>query len=373
MPAPRKNRRPRRAPSDTKENAPRVKSWFVALVLILSLLLHVLVMLAFIYTGRHTPKWPEQPKEDKAPEVSLVLAPPPAQKPDFIPTEPDPNAAHQKSPFISDNDNALKSQNRVARASHVPLPDVTGKKDHSLDLHTTPASRLSKAQAPTPPTPKQQRQKPQEQKVVAKPNQATKPAPPDPNAIRPTDNPEKATVQNQKPAPPQQYDPNGLPVLPALDAPTIAPQTPPETQPVVQQVQHKASPQSVPSFAVYQSDVSGAVGQVGNNSPAAMATDLGRYKAKVYRAVGARWYQKVNDQIGVLGVGTVHITYTIYSDGHMEIRTDSDAGNPALMILHSISLNSMTESAPFDAFSDKMKKEVGDSYTDDFSFSIYGD
>ncbi len=375
MPAPRKYRRPRRPPSATRDDAPDLKAWFVAVLLILSLLLHVLVMLAIIYTGRHTPKWPEQAKEDKPPEVSLVLAPPPAPppKPDFITTEPDPNAPHQESPLISDNDNALKSQNRVARASNVPLPDVTGHKDHSLNLHTTPASRLSRPQPATPPTPQRPQQKPQEQKVVAKPNQATKPEPPNPNAIHPTDNPEKATAADQKPVPEQQYDPNGLPVLPALNAPTIAPQTPPETQPTIQQVQRKASPQSVPSFAVYQSDVQGAVGQLGNNSPAAMATDLGRYKAKVYRAVGARWYQKVNDQIGVLGVGTVHITYTIYSDGRLEIRADPDSANPALMLLHSISLNSMTEAAPFDPFSDKLKKEVGDSYTDDFSFSIYGD
>jgi hypothetical protein len=357
-----------------EDDAPRTTSRYIAILLVLSLLLHALVMVAFIITSRHTPKWPEQAKEDKPPEVSLVLAePPPAPKPEFMPTDEDPNAKPQQSPLISDHDNSLKSKNQTARAPNTPLPDATGHKDHALDLHTTPASRASKAQPATPPTPKSQQAKPQPQKSVAKPNEATKPEPPDPNAIHPTDNPEKGTVTDQKQSPPQQYDPNGLPVLPALDAPALAPQTPQETQPVVQQVQRKASPQAAPSFAVYQSDVAGAVGALGNNSPAAMATDLGRYKAKVYRAVGARWYQKVNDQIGVLGVGTVHITYTIYSDGRLEIKSDPDSNNPAMMILHSISLNSMTEAAPFDAFSDKMKKEVGDSYTDDFSFSIYGD
>jgi hypothetical protein len=97
MPAPRKNRRPRRTSSAEGDHAPRAKSWFVTLVILLSLLLHLLVMIAFIYAGRHTPKWSEQAKEEKAPQVTLVLAPPPAQKPDFIPTEPDPNAAHQQS------------------------------------------------------------------------------------------------------------------------------------------------------------------------------------------------------------------------------------------------------------------------------------
>ena len=121
------------------------------------------------------------------------------------------------------------------------------------------------------------------------------------------------------------------------------------------------------------SDISGAAGLPGDNTPAAMATDLGRYKAKVYRAVGARWYEKVNRQIQVLGVGTVHITYTIHADGHMEIVADPDSSNPSLMLLHTISLDSMLQSAPFDPFSESMKKQVGESYTDDFTFSVYGD
>jgi hypothetical protein len=112
---------------------------------------------------------------------------------------------------------------------------------------------------------------------------------------------------------------------------------------------------------------------VGDNSASAMATDLGRYKAKIYRAVGARWYDKVNKQIQVLGVGTVHITYTIHSDGRLEIVADPDSSNASLMLLHSLSLNAMLEAAPFEPFGDAMKRDVGESYTDDFTFSVYGD
>jgi hypothetical protein len=322
--------------------------------------------------GRHTPKWPELAKDTPPPEVtiSLVPPPPPLPKPDFIPTEPQQGTPPQQAPLISDNDAILKSQNRTARAPDSPLPDVTGHKDRSLDLHTKPPSKLSKSQQPTPPAPQKQQQ--QAQKTAAKPNQATKPAPPEPSAIHPTDNPEKThgDVAAKNKPPDQEIDPNGFPVLPPIPAPTLAQQTP-QTQPIPQ-IQRQATPRTVPSFAVYQSDVSGQAGAPGDNSPAAMATDLGRYKAKVYRAVGARWYEKVNSQIQVLGVGTVHITYRIYSDGRLEIISDPDAANPSLMLLHSISVNSMREAAPFDAFSDKLKKEVGDSYTDDFSFSIYG-
>jgi hypothetical protein len=131
-----------------------------------------------------------------------------------------------------------------------------------------------------------------------------------------------------------------------------------------------AFPGGAASFVVHQSNVSDEAGQTVDNSPAARATELGRYKARVYSAVGSRWYAKVSNQLQVLGVGTLHITYTIHLDGSLEITADPDQGNPALMLLHSISINSMTEAAPFPPFTDAMKKEVGNSYTGDFSFSV---
>jgi hypothetical protein len=369
--APRKHRRPRHAVTLAREEPTTGKRWLIALILF-SLLMHALIVVAIVFISRHTPKWEQPLPQEKAPEVNLVLAPPPpppaGHKPEFIPTEPQQNAHPQPSPFISDNDTRLQSQNRTSRSPETPLPDVTGHKDHSLDLHSQAPSPEVKSK-PSPPAPKEP-QKPQKQKPSPKPNQQTKPAPPDPNVIHPTDNPDKGThVIKLKPSD-QQYDPNGLPVLPALAAPTLAPQTP-QTE-LIPQTRQASPPRSVPSFAVYQSDVTGQAGAPGDNSPAARATDLGRYKAKVYRAVGALWYNKVNSQIQVLGVGTVHITYTIYKDGTLRIVADPDGGNPSLMLLHSLSVNSMTEAAPFDHFSDAMVREVGDSYTDDFSFSIYG-
>jgi hypothetical protein len=372
--APRKHRRPRHESLEHASPAVR-KGWLIAIILF-SLLIHALLVMTILFVGLHTPAWAEPPPPEKPTAINLVLSPPPEppppalHKPDFIPTRPQQNAPHQEAPLISDNDNQLQSKNRTSRDQNAPVPDVTGKPDHSFDLYSTPAlpevNTNPSAPAPTQPTQKQQQP---DQKTAQQPNKATKPAEADPNAIHPTDNPEKATAANQKPVD-QQYDPNGLPVLPALNAPTIQPQKPPPDQ--VPNPHRPAPPRSEPSFAVYQSDVAGQAGQPGDNSPAAMATDLGRYKAKIYRAVGARWYDKVASQFQVLGVGTVHISYTIYSDGRLVINADPDKDNPALMLLHSISLNAMTEAAPFDAFSDAMKKEVGDSYTDDFTFSIYG-
>lgn len=367
--APRKHQRPRHSITLASVQPATRKRWLIALILF-SLLVHALIVIAIVFVSRHTPKWEEPANPDQTPQVNLVLAPPPPaqHQPEFIPTEPQANAPHQDAPLISDNDVQLRSKNRTARDENSPLPDVTGQKDQSFTLHSQ-APSLSIKSNPSPPSPQQPKEQPQQQKTAQQPNKETKPEPPDPNAINPTDNPEKGKDATKDKEVAEQYDPNGLPVLPAINAPTIQPQTP-QTQLVPQT--RAAPPHSVPSFAVYQSDVSGQAGAPGDNSPSAMATDLGRYKAKVYRAVGARWYEKVASQLQVLGVGSVRVTYTIYKDGTLTITADPDGANPSLMLLHSISINSMTEAAPFDPFTPAMIKEVGDSFTDDFSFSIYG-
>jgi hypothetical protein len=173
-----------------------------------------------------------------------------------------------------------------------------------------------------------------------------------------------------------QVDPlTGLPVLPPINAPTIAPQTP--VNPAQQTKVQPAAPP--PSFQLDKSDVSGSAGASGPNSVAANATALGRYKAKVYRAVGSRWYQKVGDQLQVLPVGAVRVQYTIYKDGTVTTKV-LDGGNSTMQLLLSISVNSIRESAPFDKFDDVpgLREELaktqggnGDSFTDDFSFSVY--
>jgi hypothetical protein len=120
-----------------------------------------------------------------------------------------------------------------------------------------------------------------------------------------------------------------------------------------------------------EQNVHGALGAHGDNSPAAMATELGRYKALVYRAVGSRWYPKVDKQFQLMPAGLVHIQFTIHKDGTVETKV-LEGDTPDLQLLLSISVLSIREAAPFPPFTDSMIRDVGDSYTDDFTFSIYG-
>ena len=140
-----------------------------------------------------------------------------------------------------------------------------------------------------------------------------------------------------------------------------------------------ASPPPALSPPLEQADIHGGLGRASSdNSPAAMATAFGKYKQKVYEAVGSYWYPKVDSSFQVLGVGTVHIQFTIHSNGTVETKVLDDGG-ASMQTLLAISANSIREAAPFEPFPPEMIKELiaqqggdGSSYTDDFSFSIYG-
>jgi len=337
-----------RSPYEDPESS--TAKW-VLIFILLSLLAHAIIIAAIILITVFMPVPKMVLPEPASPTVSLSLLPPASatpKKPLFIPTTPDANAPHKVQPVESANDTELKSKSKTARAPESILPDVTGR-EHAPNLNESPNIPAPQKQevSSTPPTPK-----------VAKPQ---KPTPPQP-APKPT------PPTPPKKAPPQ-VDANGFPVLPPINAPTLAPQ-------------NEAAQPLAPAAAERQeaASVHGALGRQGDNSPAAMATVLGKYKQKVYRAVGGRWYPKVNKAFQVLGVGVVHIQFTIYKDGTVETKV-LDAGDSSMQTLLSISINSIREAAPYDKFDDYpglreelIKEQGGDgsSYTDDFTFSIYG-
>jgi cytoskeletal protein RodZ len=365
-PAPQRNRPPRS--TGRRKRPGRKRSWVVIFILV-SLLAHLLLVLTIVLLNHFVPK-PDLKSEPPAlasTTISLQPTPPPAAPPPkhiFMPTEADAAATHKQTLIESAHDNRLRSQSTQARTSDSIMPDVVSHHRHAADLQNSPNAPSTQppkpATASTQPSPPQQKSPPSpqaSQQEVPQPNQAQKPTTePQPEAKQTEPQPAK------KPAPKiaqQQLDPNGLPVLPPLNAPTMAPAS----------QRHETDPSS--SLPAIAQDIHGAVGTHGDNSPEAMRTELGAYKAKVYAAVGARWYRKVDDHFQTLPVGMVHIQFTIHEDGTVDTKVlEGDEGT--LQTLLSISLNSIREAAPFDPFTPSMIKEVGDSYTDDFTFSIYG-
>jgi hypothetical protein len=346
----------------------RDRPWVVIFIL-LSLLAHLLFVVAIVVVSRFMPT-PKLKDNTQLSSVSLSLEQPPPPVPAiaapphriFMPTSPDAEATHKITPIESDNDTRLRSKNQVARAPDSLMPDITAKREHPANMHDSP-----NAPSKAPPHPaqtsataqQQQQQKPSPQQQTAtqpQPQPAQAKQPSQTAAKQPTTTPEKTPVPKVAQV---ALDPNGLPVLPPIAAPTMAPAS---------QRQEATPASSLPEVA---QDVHGAVGSHGDDSAAAMATELGKYKAKVYRTVGSLWYHKVDQQFQVLPVGMVHIQFTIHQDGSVDTKV-LDGNEGSLQILLSISLNSIRESAPFDPFTPSMIREVGESYTDDFTFSIYG-
>ena len=102
-----------------------------------------------------------------------------------------------------------------------------------------------------------------------------------------------------------------------------------------------------------------------------MASEVGKYKQYVHDVVGSYWYPDIDQHFGTIGVGVVHIQFTIHSDGKITdvIVLDGKGDNQA--ILRDISHRALISPAPYKPFTDSMIKQIGDSYTDDFSFSVY--
>ena len=351
----------------------RDRPW-VMIFILLSLLAHLVFVLVILLISHFFPA-PKFKTDAQLASTTITLEDAPGEPPKpppphraFVPTNPDKEATPKPQPIESDNDHRLTTEATKARDDTSLMPDIEAK------LKNANLTKAPNAPSQQPPHPAQTNANGHEQKELKsaqtppkpttqlQPNPATAQQP----STAPAPKPSTTPPTPAKPQVAQQFDPNGLPVLPALNAPAMAPPN-----------QHQeASPAS--SVMQVQEDTHGAVGRHGDNSPAAMATEFGRYKAKVYRAVGGRWYPKVDKQFQVLPVGAVHIQFTIHSDGSVETKVLS--GNDAtLQILRAISENAIRESAPFDPFTDTLKKEIaaeeggdGESYTDDFSFSIYG-
>jgi TonB family protein len=207
----------------------------------------------------------------------------------------------------------------------------------------------------TPPTPRQQTQ-PQPQK----------PTPPQPkvqNGPRPDQPQQKPNPVPPKPAPKptQQIDPlTGLPVLPPIQAQTLA-----QANPAQQSLAPARSRQQ------QETDVNGAIGMSEDNSPAAMATPRGKYMQQFRNIVGSYWYPAVDSQMSLISVGTVVIRFTVHSDGTISDITVLQGNDNPNFVLKNISVSALRSPAPFPPFPPEMIKDVGTSFTDEFSFGIY--
>jgi hypothetical protein len=340
--------------------------WIVIFVL-LSLLAHALLIVGMILLSKHIPTPRLEPKAQD-PTVALTLVQPPpvaAPKPIFMVTPDQKNTKPHQSQVQSDHDTKLASKSKTDRKNDTIMPDVVSPDKHASSLQSSPSAPPSqKQESPaTPPTPAKEQAKPTPPQPQQPPQPKADPSKTPPQQSKTPPPPTPAPTPPKVPPPPA-VDANGLPVLPALSAPPMAA---PTATTAAQQAQQAAPP---PTMPVVPANVEGRAGMSGAPTPDAMKTELGAYKARFYNAVGSRWYQKVGQQMQLIGVGRVHVQYTIYKDGTITTQV-LDTGGGSMQILLTISVNSIRECSPFYPFSDAMIKQVGDSYTDDYWFSVY--
>lgn len=344
----------------------KTAKWVVIFVL-LSLLVHVIAIAVILLITIFMPVPKIVPVKVQSNDVTLSLQPPPpvpVPKNDpavrVVTTTPDALAKpNPKAAYESANDHRLTSTQPNARAPESLLPDTQGVKNGDMNNLKPHEGKTAQEVSSTPPTPK-----PMEQQK-AEPLQPRPPQPPQPRPV--PQNPKPPTPQTP-PKPEPVVDDNGLPVLPPISAPTMAPAN--SAAPSMA----RKTPQETAD------DRRGAVSEKGvDNSPAARATALGRYQQKVSLAIRSRWQQKLGSSAQLIGVGQIVIQYTIHADGTVETEV-IDAGDASTQLLLSVSLNAIREAAPYDKFDTYpgLKEEImrkfgsdGTSYPVVATFTMY--
>ena len=92
---------------------------------------------------------------------------------------------------------------------------------------------------------------------------------------------------------------------------------------------------------------------------------LGRYKQYVYRVVGAHWYPAIYTTS--VPRGRIHLSFTIHSDGKISNITVLEGKDQSVLI--KIGTDALVTPAPYQPFGPDLLKQVGEKYTDDFTFS----
>lgn len=243
--------------------------------------------------------------------------------------------------FESDANTKASSLN-AGREAGVPMPTQKGRDANDLVLHDSAFTPTRPAKAATPTLPNERQ------------NQATQ------------------QVKAQTPTPAQQNLPQGDHIhLPDARQTASEEKESRETQTVSQTSAQSMPAGPPPSFVADRrhSTIMGNAPLGDTASIASQETELGRYKTKLYRAIGSRWYLYVQNQMALLSVGRIRIRFYIRADGHIDKPEISEGDSKS--ILAAISLRSVRDVGSLEPFSMQMKEQLGDGYWEEITFSIY--
>jgi len=346
----------------------------LGIFIILSILLHFILLLVFQIV---VPLLPKTAHETEKKSVKVTLLPSAKPVPPLQPSKPLPketvfvDTSDLKKTKDPDPNTPIESDANTQATSKEPgqgsefLPNQQGVTAPGLNVHSSVASAANPAQ-PQPPTPKTPDEKLAKEEPKQNLESKEKPLPTTPP------DPKEPQLPQVKPVDP-------LPLRPESDIqitkaqPIKPPKPAPEAVQKTQQPPRETAPRSPP--AVFSADrkqsaINGSAAAGADSSVASRETDLGRYKAKLFRGIGSRWYIYVQQDNGLLGVGNVRIRFYVRSDGvitNLEIIQGKQNAQLAAISRRSI----MEISGQLEPFSDKLKLQLGEGYFEEVTFSIY--
>lgn len=314
---------------------PRTSRRETTVAVVASVLIHALVvigagaLLAIPFLHRAP-----APVETPEPlEITIMSEPSPPVAPQFIRTEGMEPATEppKNAPFESDRDTLAASES--APTGTQDLPSAEGVESPTMEFQNREYTAGKEAQAATPPSPAQE----------AKPEEARKPQPA----------PTPVTTQ-----------------LALLDMPRPTPQSAAEQKPATPPSPSTPRPPSAPGFQPQTrvTRIQGNISNRGRASVTSVGTPLGRYKKQVSDAIGSRWYYYVNDQIGLLNIGTVGVRFTVDAGGNVKnLRVLSNTSNESFA---SVSVNAIMQ-ADIPPIPEDVSKLLDNSRLEiDYSFTI---
>lgn len=323
----------------------------------ISFLLHLLLLLVLAMGWLNLMKWEPEPPRPEPVRLTLQERPPaPLPEPlqrerpfvdtsDSVKTDkPDPNAALQGA----ENTVAMSSQSGT---ENNPLPNLTGEETNALNLRDSnyspqiqtqpaqPSQEEKKQQQETEDPNRKEDDREQEEKKESQRNSLVK-------------SPEGLLLTRDEEQKRQELLEKKRRELEALDAAQSSP------------------PPMAFSAERRQTRLPGGAEIGPTDSFGAEQTDLGRYKQKLYRAIGSRWYIYVEQSRGLVSLGKVRIRFYVRADGVFE-KLEVIQGDRTSQ-LHVISRRSIMEnSGQLEPFSEKMRQQLGDGYWEEISFTIH--
>jgi outer membrane biosynthesis protein TonB len=261
--------------------------------ILISLIFHLAVGFSLAAFGNvFTP--PPLSEEEKPSELTLMdLSPAPEKEknPQFVDVDKSKESAEKpKEQTFESNANSLAASER-APSGDLPLPSQDGKDLPLRDLETHDFSLQTQGSTPQP-----QQPSPAE----------TKPTPPP--ATQPTPDPEQLAMLTSTPPPPIKA-PDEAELSPTPNpAASVAPPAP-RPQP--------ENPASNYRAQKTQTKIAGSISRQGPSSVNAVGTPLGRYQKQMYDAVGARWYQHMEQRRDLVSIGTARLSFQIDRSGRV--------------------------------------------------------